>query len=1416
MLLFRQLFLSLLLLCGGMPVVAVPQLEEAGAGNQTAPTEELVIGVPFGGYPPFLYEQPNQHYTGPLEELASRIAAEMGVSLRYIPYNSYEDAYTALNSRQINALIGIELDALKPEEMIHIGYLGSYPHAILMRHPDQRLTLEQARELRWVCIRGFGSSNELAQLQMPHVTELESRDEATYMIKLGVADAYLALEPIIAMELARLPASMGSVIPDWIPDSALTIATSTHDPALTARIRQAYQRIPVEDARLRLNQKERRFKARLLLEPDEVALLQQKNKVIRFAVIPSLTGISELDDEGRLHGYTADLIKLLSQRSGIRFELKPTSTWLESQTLLQQHKVDLIPLIAPLSKREAFASFSSPYVNINTYVVARHGARPLTSSAQLKGRQIGVLSDSYEAHLVGVHGANAIEVDKDTELLTLLDTGKAEYVLLTMTHLGQQLKKGFNDKYQVALSSPEFSVPISMGVDISQPELLRIMNKLLLAITEEEWQLLERRWLNVSVNTKPDYRLVYKWLALGGAALLTCGLLVMLWAYSLRRQIAQRKIAEGKLNEQLLFVQTLLNSLPTMVALRDSEQRITLCNQAYRDTFLVASNGEVPDDLPNMPESVRKRVLEEERRVWQSGQALEGAGSSLHADGTPFHMIYAKRPYRDPDGNMRGVLTVLTDVSRIKEAEERAREAESRLTQITDSMPGVVYQYLWLGPGKGRFLYASQGANEMVGVSQHLLLNANSGGEVFGFPEQAEQEFIRKVASHAETLSPIDLEVKVERPEGERYLQVRGNFVREEPQGLLLNGVVQDITALKLQEHELREARAYAEQAMQARSRFLATMSHELRTPISGMHGMLELLQMSELNDDQRYMVRSVVTSTHNLLYLVNDILDFSKIEAGQLQLHYQASRLQTVICDAIRGHATQAHSKGLKVTLTWDQHVPDRADIDGVRVGQVISNLLNNAVKFTEQGEIAIRVSYQHEQLAISIRDTGIGIAEEKQGLLFTPFEQVESDINRRFGGTGLGLAICDQLVRKMGGQLTLTSKAGEGSRFRFTVPLANPQWDAPPLAGTEWWLFSSDANLEAAMRRLGARLRHLDASQLTRSLEGLLLADQQWLEQALGSEWQDWLQQVSLRGIIASPGEALRCRIGGQLWWRLGLSPLYPDLLLESCLALLQERVAPVQPALVGKLGGRVLVADDHPVNRALLARQLTTLGIEALVVEDGEQALRAWQGQPFSLLLTDCHMPVMDGYALTKALRAAGVTAPIIGVTADTSEEAHARMMEAGMSDMLFKPYPLDSLRQLLAHWLAESVPVGSATVTAVDDGLTVQSERWLTLFGDEQTARAMAAEYLDSNRQDGAHMMAELASHDFGALVETAHRIKGAARMVGLQELASEAARLESVARLKQLDELDELTGKVQLLMTAIAHDIGLWLDEKSTT
>ncbi len=421
-----------------------------------------------------------------------------------------------------------------------------------------------------------------------------------------------------------------------------------------------------------------------------------------------------------------------------------------------------------------------------------------------------------------------------------------------------------------------------------------------------------------------------------------------------------------------------------------------------------------------------------------------------------------------------------------------------------------------------------------------------------------------------------------------------------------------------------------------------------------------------------------------------------------------------------------------------------------------------------------------------------------------------MESDISRRFGGTGLGLAICDQLVRKMGGSLTVNSQAGEGSCFRFAIPLTHCQWAPPALAGSKWWWLGEDASVQSIMKRLGATLIPLDVSQITEQLSGLLLAEESVLEAALGNEWHTLLQSGPLKGVVLSPREALRGRMGSENWWRLGQSPLYPDLLLESCRELITGRAETTHAASIEKLGGRVLVADDHLVNRALLTRQLAILGVECEVVEDGEKALRAWQTRDFALLLTDCHMPVMDGYTLTRRLRELGEQAPIIGVTADTSEEAAVNMTAAGMNDMLCKPYSLDSLRQMLLRWL----PATTTSELPLPE-LSINPDmvaRWQDLFGDETIAKSMAREYLASNHKDCRAMMSALSSGDSQEMVEIAHRIKGAARMIGEQQLAEQAAQLESAARLKQLSEFELLTQGVEEQMNNIERDMGLWLDE----
>lgn len=1375
--------------------------------------DEWVIGVPQGGYPPFIFEHRPLQFSGPLYELTARMADEAGSLVRYVSYQDYQDAQNALQLGHVDALFGIAPSSSIHPKISATVQLGSYGSAILMRTPDLTLSLTQAKKMRWVCVEGFGLCDGLLQLGITNVTPVDSQEEAVYMVKLGMADAYLDLGPVMARLMQKWSTKMGIIIPRWLFASNLTMLTATQNPALSQQLQRAYQQIPVTDARLKLQQEDSRFKVGLLLQDRELAWLKQRNQRIRFAVAPHFTGLSEINEQGELNGYVADLMRLLTLRSGIQFELVATKTWQQSLDLLARKEIDLLPTMAPLKERQQFAQFSSPYLKLNSYVAAKKGAKPLTSLSQLKQALVGGVRSSYEASLIKGFGGQLIEAANQNDLLHLLDQGKAHYVLLTMTNLGQQSMRGFHEKYQVVAHFPQFDIPIAMASVLGEPEIASIVEKLLLTISDEEWGVLERRWLNVSVNVASDFSRFYKWLALFVAVVLIASGFIWLWGRSLRKQIHQRQIVENKLNEQLLFIQTLLDSLPAMVVLRDARQQVRLCNQVYRRTFLrQLANGQW-EDFQHLPDAVKESVLADERRIWQTQQEMEGESHSHRPDGSLRHVIYAKRPYFGPDGIMQGVLTVLTDVTRIREAEERTERAQVLLTQITDSMPGIVYQYLWQGPRQGRFLYASKGTQAILGISHEALMKAKLNSHIFGLNPQERADFADKVANHAADMSPIDLEVNIQAEVGWRYLQVRGNFSRNKLGELLLNGTIQDISALKQQQNELRQVRANAEQAMQARSRFLATMSHELRTPISGMHGMLELLQLSDLDEDQRYLLRNVVTSTNNLLYLVNDILDFSKMEAGQLQLHLQSTRLAPLICDAIRGHATLAHSKGLAVKLNWGKEVPSEACIDGLRIGQVISNLLNNAVKFTEQGSITITVSYEQGQLSIAVSDTGIGISQDKQGSLFTPFEQLESDINRRFGGTGLGLAICQQLVSLMGGRLNLTSEAGKGACFDFTIVLTEPKTHPPALVNSHWWLLSEDAVLGLALENLGAQVTVISGDDLDSLDAGLLLAELHLLLHHWGEQWPLQLKARGLKGIITSADEALRSRISELNWWRLGTSPLYPDLLQESCLELLSHQLSHTASPFHRTLHGRVLVADDHLINRELLTRQLTMLGLDARVVGDGQQAWQAWHQEPFVLLLTDCHMPVMDGYTLTQALREQGIRTPIIGVTADTSEVARSRMMAVGMNEMLFKPYSLETLYQLLIKWL----PTGEVSLGAHEERATQvlqERERWLQLFGDESFAQQMAREYLQANAQDLTALVHALAPLKEVQVLAIAHRIKGAARMVGLQVIADQACAIEQATRLNQINGLNDLVDELHQLMTNIANDIGSWLDETS--
>jgi len=497
-----------------------------------------------------------------------------------------------------------------------------------------------------------------------------------------------------------------------------------------------------------------------------------------------------------------------------------------------------------------------------------------------------------------------------------------------------------------------------------------------------------------------------------------------------------------------------------------------------------------------------------------------------------------------------------------------------------------------------------------------------------------------------------------------------------------------DVTALKQSEIAAQRARDEAEAANQAKSTFLATMSHEIRTPMNGVLGSAELLEREALNERQRRLVGTVRTSATALLRIIDDVLDFSKIEAGRMELEHAPFSLRALVDGTVETLRVQAQRKGLDLVASMAPNCPDALIGDATRVRQILFNLIGNAIKFTEVGNVRVVAratggAGSTVVLSLSVADTGIGLTGVQAAGLFQPFAQADSSTTRRFGGTGLGLSIVRRLAQLMGGDVTVSSEPGKGSTFTATLTI--------------------EADVAGA----------LDPARTVQPPAG-----------------------------ASEDAEAVRH-------------------------------------------AGRVLAVDDYDVNLEVLAGQLGILGVSADLARDGIEALTHWRAGAYALVLTDIHMPDMDGFELTRQIRTEEAgnpdrpRTPIVALTANALKGEAERCLAAGMDDYLTKPLTLERLRATLDRWLAVPSVSDAAPEPQVP---AIDRNAMARLFGNNPDVVArMLARFRDSGARLINELDAHAASRDLAALAETAHKLKGAARTAGAAALGDIAATLEQAAR-----------------------------------
>ncbi|MGG7444817.1 two-component system sensor histidine kinase RcsC [Kosakonia oryzendophytica] len=497
--------------------------------------------------------------------------------------------------------------------------------------------------------------------------------------------------------------------------------------------------------------------------------------------------------------------------------------------------------------------------------------------------------------------------------------------------------------------------------------------------------------------------------------------------------------------------------------------------------------------------------------------------------------------------------------------------------------------------------------------------------------------------------------------------------------------VLVDVSARVKMEESLQEMAQAAEQASQSKSMFLATVSHELRTPLYGIIGNLDLLQTKELPKGVDRLVTAMNNSSSLLLKIISDILDFSKIESEQLKIEPREFSPREVMSHITANYLPLVVRKQLGLYCFIEPDVPATLNGDPMRLQQVISNLLSNAIKFTDIGCIILHVQRDEDYLSIRVRDTGVGIPGKEVVRLFDPFFQVGTGVQRNFQGTGLGLAICEKLISMMDGDISVDTEPGMGSQFTIRIPLYGSVPPAPVdvdgLADTCCWLAVRNASLSGYLETLlkwqGITVKQYDG-RTPGNLDTLITDDE------LSSPWTGRAVVTFCRRHIGIPLE----RAPGE-WLHSVASPhdllallgrIYRVQVVEDQVDALPETV--IEAARNDDM--MILVVDDHPINRRLLADQLGSLGYQCKTANDGVDALNVLSKNHIDIVLSDVNMPNMDGYRLTQRIRQLGLTLPVIGVTANALAEETQRCLESGMDSCLSKPVTLDVIRQTLAAY------------------------------------------------------------------------------------------------------------------------------------
>ena len=936
---------------------------------------------------------------------------------------------------------------------------------------------------------------------------------------------------------------------------------------------------------------------------------------------------------------------------------------------------------------------------------------------------------------------------------------------------------------------------------------------------------------------------------------------IFVWGRVREAMAAERiRASEHRISEQLAYQSALLDSMPNPIFVKGPDTVFTACNRAYEEAFGVPRSefiGKTVLQLDYLPKDARVAYQEADEALIREGGISREEISIEFADGVTREALYWRQTFELADGTPGGLIAILIDITQSKRSEERFKS-------LLDSTPDPMV----IVDDKANIVYVNSKTVETLGYDRTELL-----GEAIEIlvPESIRDGHPNLRDAYLKNPAPLGISgsqrlLDAQCKDGSLIpVDLSLNPIRIEGEGLMVAAALRDITEHKEMQVALSQAKETAEAATRAKSDFLANMSHEIRTPMNAIIGLSELCLRTDLNPKQQDYLHKVHASAGSLLGIINDILDFSKIEAGKLDLESIPFDLDQVLNNLATVVSVKTEEKGLELLFHRAREVPSHLVGDPLRLGQVLTNLSNNAVKFTEEGDIVVAINVVGRKdksitLRFSVRDTGIGMTGEQLGRLFQSFAQADSSTTRKYGGTGLGLAISKQLVEMMGGRIWAESESGKGSIFAFEAKLELGEERSslasqvtPDLKDLHVLVVDDNSHareiLKSYLEQFSFRVVTVENAD-----RALTLLKQQSKDNPFRLVIMDF-RMPGMDGLTAT--RHIKTDLGLGIVPRVILVTAHNQAEVEETgdVSFLDNMLSkPVNRSLLFDVimeafghevtvgarsrresaqfdaealrpiqGARILLVEDNAINQQVATELLEQARFVVEIANNGQEALDKLAREPFDCVLMDIQMPVMDGYEATRIIRAQEQfqDLSVLAMTANAMVEDQQEAEAAGMNGHIAKPIDPKQLFSMLVQWITpgerevvQSSAYEQSQAGSEVDGLPKHlpgidlADGLKRLGGNRVLFRKLLVEFNEDHGNDIDAIKKAVKQDQEDVAQRIAHTIKGLAGTIGARDLSLSAGKLEAALKAgHRAEDYVILMGELEQAITPVLSGLG---------